>query len=143
MSATPSPSLAQSGQQQVTIVPSALQYPAPVFTIPPTPQPLTIPTTATADITAGPDSPPDPATITYYAPSGASFMFDNESDIQISWAGAGYGKLICINHSQRAFKLAFPKQLELFATFLDLCSTSPQVATDRRQDYYCLIHTEI
>ncbi|KAK3889755.1 hypothetical protein Pcinc_006319 [Petrolisthes cinctipes] len=78
-----------------------------------------------------PDSSPDPAAITYYAPPGASFIFKNDSEILIFWVGAGYGKFICVSYNQRAFKLAFPRQLEIFTTFLDLCSTSPQVVADQ------------
>lgn len=130
--ATLLPSPAQLRQQQALAAPSTPQHPAPVPSTLPPPQPQAATTVA---LTADPDSPVDPATITYYAPPGASFIFDNETEIQITWSGAGYGKFICVNHSQRAFKLAFPKQLELFATFLDLCSTSPQAATDRKQDF--------
>ncbi|KAK3868151.1 hypothetical protein Pcinc_026437 [Petrolisthes cinctipes] len=55
-----------------------------------------------------------------------------------SSSGTGYGKFVCVDYNQRAFKLAFPRQLEIFATFLDLCSTSPQAATKQKQayDYY-------
>ncbi|KAK3892611.1 hypothetical protein Pcinc_003587 [Petrolisthes cinctipes] len=74
------------------------------------------------NIPAEPDSPPDPAAITYYAPPGASFIFQNESEILLFWAGAGYGKFVCFDYNQRTFKLAFPRQLEIFTTFLDLCS---------------------
>ncbi|KAK3869856.1 hypothetical protein Pcinc_024860 [Petrolisthes cinctipes] len=97
-------------------------HPAPVSPVSPQPQPQTAPTAAPAAIPAEPDSPPDPAAITYYAPPGASFIFQNESEILLFWAGAGYGKFVCFDYNQRTFKLAFPRQLEIFTTFLDLCS---------------------
>ncbi|KAK3874025.1 hypothetical protein Pcinc_020999 [Petrolisthes cinctipes] len=140
-SSTPSPtpihtsSQGTSEERCMPATPSAIRHPAPGTSTPPQPQPQTAPTTAPAATSAKSDSPPGPATITYYAPPGASFIFDNETEIQISWARAGYGKFVCVNYSQRAFKLAFPKQLELFAIFLDLCSTSPQAATDQKQAY--------
>lgn len=134
-SATPLLSPAQSGQQQVPVAPSVPHNTAQVPAAPPPPQPQVDPTAASVAFTVDPNSPPDLATITYYAPPGASFIFDNETEIHILWAGAGYGKFLCVNHSQRAFKLIFPKQYELFTTFLDLCSTSPQVATNCKQDF--------
>lgn len=73
-SATPLPAPAQSGQQQVPVAPSAPQHPALVPTTPPPSQPQAAPTAVPAAITVDPNSPPDPATITYYAPPGASFI---------------------------------------------------------------------
>ncbi|KAK3894067.1 hypothetical protein Pcinc_002169 [Petrolisthes cinctipes] len=105
------PSQGTSEERCLPAFPSAIQHPALGSPMPPQPQPQTAPTAAPAAIPAEPDSPPDPAAISYYAPPGASFIFQNEYKIILFWAGAGYEKFVCVDYNQRAFKLAFPRQL--------------------------------
>ncbi|KAK3890520.1 hypothetical protein Pcinc_005537 [Petrolisthes cinctipes] len=65
------PSQRTSEERCLAASPSAIQHPAPGSPMPPQPQPQTASTAAPAVIPAEPDSPPDPAAITYYAPPGA------------------------------------------------------------------------
>ncbi|KAK3861572.1 hypothetical protein Pcinc_032484 [Petrolisthes cinctipes] len=76
------PSQGTSEERCMPATPSAIQHPAPGTSTPPQPQPQTAPTTAPAATSVESDSPPGPATITYYAPPGASFIFNNETEIK-------------------------------------------------------------
>ncbi|KAK3888164.1 hypothetical protein Pcinc_007766 [Petrolisthes cinctipes] len=97
------PSQGSSEERCLPASASSIQHPAPVSPMPPQPQPQTAPIAAPAAIPAEPDSPPDPAAITYYLPPGASVIFQNESEILLYWGGAGYGKFVCVDYNQGAF----------------------------------------